>query len=53
MWAGGMRYLLMFPYLAGFELAPTTAKAGKEKKVLAAASVPTMIATEVGTMRNY
>lgn len=44
--AGGLQRgdLLMFPYFAGFELAPTTAKAGEEKKALAAASVPTMMA---------
>lgn len=35
---------LMLPNLAGFELAPTTAKAGYEKKVFAAASVADMLA---------
>lgn len=35
---------LMFPNLAGLELAPTTAKAGYEKKVFAAASVADIFA---------
>ena len=36
--------VLMLPNFAGLELAPTTAKAGYEKKVLAAASVADIVA---------
>ena len=39
---------LMFPNLAGLELAPTTAKAGYEKKVFAAASVADILAGVYG-----
>lgn len=43
---GGRRegHALVLPNLAGLELAPTTAKAGNEKKVFAAASVADIMA---------